>query len=72
MRGETTDNCDIDIIIISSDFGGKDVFERAKMTMASEMATIKKFMWPLDILMMTPEEYAVSSARGYYHSKIVV
>jgi len=52
-----TGESDIDIVIISEDFRGKDIFERAELTKEAEIMTIKKFMIPLDIITMTPEEF---------------
>lgn len=49
---------DIDIIVISNDFKNKDIFKRARLTKDAEIMTIRKFMIPLDILTMTPEELA--------------
>ncbi len=56
-KGEPTEESDIDILIISNDFRGKDIFERATLTKDAEIMTIKKFMIPLDIITMTPEEF---------------
>lgn len=55
--GEATEESDIDIIVISRDFRNKDIFKRARLTKEAEIATIRKFMIPFDILTMTPEEY---------------
>jgi len=49
---------DIDIIVISNDFKNKDIFKRARLTKDAEIMTIRKFMIPLDIVTMTPEELA--------------
>jgi len=48
---------DIDIVIISKDFEGKNIFERASITKDAEIKTIKRFLVPLDILTMTPWEW---------------
>lgn len=42
----------------SPDFEGKGILQRAKMTRAAQIATIKKYLIPLDIIYMTPEELA--------------
>jgi predicted nucleotidyltransferase len=55
-RGVVTKESDIDIVIVSKDFRNKDIFERVNLTMEAEVATIKKFMIPFDIITMTPEE----------------
>ena len=54
---KATKESDIDILIISEDFRGKDIFERAELTKEAEIMTIKKFMIPLDIITLTPEEF---------------
>lgn len=56
-QGAATEESDIDIVIISKDFKNKDIFERANITMEAEVATIRKFMIPLDVITMTPEEF---------------
>ncbi len=55
-KGDFEESSDIDILIVSDDFHGKDIFERAELTKDAEILTIKKFMIPLDIITMTPEE----------------
>lgn len=56
-RGKPTKESDIDILIISDCFRNKDIFERAKITRDAEIMTIRKFMIPLDIITMAPEEF---------------
>jgi len=56
-REEATEESDIDILIISEDFRGKDIFERAKLTKDAEIITTKKFMIPFDIITLTPDEF---------------
>lgn len=55
-RGKATPESDIDIVIISEDFRNKDIFERVGLTQEAEIRTIRKFMVPLDIVALTPEE----------------
>ncbi|MEK6790252.1 MAG: nucleotidyltransferase domain-containing protein [Deltaproteobacteria bacterium] len=55
-KGASTPESDIDIIIVSDDFNGKDRLERAQMTKEAEIAAIKKFMMPFDILTKTDAE----------------
>ncbi len=57
FKETATKDSDIDILILSKDFRGKDIFERALLTKNSEIRTIKKFLIPLDIITMTPEEF---------------
>lgn len=55
--GEVTKESDIGVVIISNDFKDKDIYERAELTKEAEIQTIKRFMIPLDIITMTPEEF---------------
>jgi uncharacterized protein len=57
-NGKYNAGSDIDIIVISNDFKNKDIFKRARLTKDAEIMTIRKFMIPLDIVTMTPEELA--------------
>lgn len=56
-EGKQTKDSDIDVVIISDDFRNKDIFERANITKDAEIKTIKKFLIPLDIVTLTPEEF---------------
>jgi predicted nucleotidyltransferase len=71
LSGEMHVDSDIDLIIISSDFRDKDIFERSQMTMKPEIATLKKYKVSMDILNLSPEEYADSKLKMYFDSKIV-
>jgi len=71
VTGQVHEGSDIDLIIISSDFIGRDIFDRCKMTLSAEMETRKKFMVPMDILTMTPEEYQESLSGKFYNTRIV-
>ncbi len=56
-RGDAKRDSDIDLIIISDSFKGKNIFERAEMVGPAEMAAIKKYLVPFDIIMKTKQEY---------------
>lgn len=71
LRGEMHEDSDIDLIIISSDFRNKDIFERSEMTMKPEIDTLKKYKVSMDIINLSPEEYDESKVKRYYKSKIV-
>lgn len=47
---------DIDLIVVSEDFDGKNIFERAELTKDAERETIRKFLVPLDVMDLTPSE----------------
>jgi len=71
VTGKVHEGSDIDLIIVSSDFNGKDLFERCSMTLSAELETRKKFTIPMDILTMTPEEYQESMAGKFFKTRIV-
>ncbi|KPL15635.1 MAG: hypothetical protein AMS26_07075 [Bacteroides sp. SM23_62] len=71
LTGEMHDDSDIDIIVVSADFNGKDIFERAKLTMFPEIMTFRKFKLPMDILNMSPEEYNQMNQKLMFQTKIV-
>ncbi len=56
-RNVATDESDVDVLIISEDFCGKDIFDRAEIICDPERETIHRFQLPLDVIMMTPEEF---------------
>ena len=55
--GTASADSDIDIVIISNDFDGKDIFERAVMLRSARMRNIDRYLFPMDIILKTPEEY---------------
>ncbi len=61
-RGNAFAESDVDIVLISRDFGNKDIYKRLELIKDAEIATIRKFMIPLDIVMMTPEEFKSGSS----------
>jgi len=56
-RGHYRKESDIDLIVISKDFSGKGVFERARMLGDVEWLLMDKFLIPLDIITMSPEDF---------------
>jgi predicted nucleotidyltransferase len=54
--GSADAESDIDLCVISSDFEGKGILQRAKMVRHAEIETIKKYLIPIDVVNMTPEE----------------
>jgi predicted nucleotidyltransferase len=66
-EGKASADCDVDLVLISKDFKNKNIFKRLEMIKKAEIATIKKFMIPIDIIMMTPEEFngETSLVSGY-------
>jgi predicted nucleotidyltransferase len=62
---------DIDMIIISDLFEGKNLFERINMTLKAEYEVRSRYIVPMDILLKTPKEYEYSK-RAYFDSTIIV
>lgn len=56
-RGTASAESDVDIVLISRDFRNKNIYRRLELIKDAEIATIKKFIIPLDIVMMTPDEF---------------
>lgn len=56
-RGDAAEESDVDVVVISDDFRGKNIFQRARMIRDPERDTIKRFRVPLDVPMMTPDEF---------------
>jgi predicted nucleotidyltransferase len=61
-RGEGNEDSDLDIAVVSSDYEGKDIFERVRLAKQAVMATADRFVIPLDIAHLTPEEYESRSS----------
>jgi len=57
---------DVDVVIVSSAFRDKGLFERARMTQDVELSAIRQFHLPFDILTMTPEEYSGDSLAAQF------
>lgn len=61
-RGTAREDSDIDVAVVSPDFQDKDIFDRVEMTAKAGKDTITKFVVPLDLVMLTPEEYESRSS----------
>ena len=61
-RGEATADSDIDVAVISEDFRDRGIFERGDLVGDAHDQVLKKFMVPLDIVTMTPEELEVGTS----------
>ncbi len=71
LRHDANDDSDLDVIIISDDFEKKDIFQRSRMSGNANWNTIKKFMIPLDVLYMTPKEFAKLQSAKRFEAKVV-
>ena len=54
--GVANQDSDVDLAIISDDFAGKTLFERVPLIFSARKAVARKFLRPLDVLLMTPQE----------------
>ena len=68
-RKESTGESDIDIVIVSKGFRNKDIFKRVELIKEAEIKTMRKFMIPLDIIMMTPEEFGSETSLISHYAR---
>lgn len=61
-RGEEKKGSDIDIIIVSRDFEGKDIFERVEITSGIHRELVERIMKPVDIMYYSPTEWEKSNS----------
>jgi predicted nucleotidyltransferase len=71
FKGNYHGESDIDMIIISDSFEGRDLFERVNMTLKAESDVRSRYIVPMDILLKTPKEYDYSKIE-YFDSEIIV
>jgi len=66
-RGTANEESDIDLVVVSKDFEGKNIFEKVKLLNQADARTIKKFLVPLDVILMSEEEIESESSiiAGY-------
>lgn len=62
VRGEVNEDSDVDIAIISSDFKGKDIFERADMLKDLNWSLVEQFLLPFDIIPISSDEWDSSTS----------
>lgn len=56
VSGTATEESDIDLVVVSNDFQGKSIFEKVKLLKKADAKTIKKFMVPIDVVLMSEKE----------------
>lgn len=57
IKGEEKEDSDIDIIIVSKDFRGKDIFEIVNLTKDVHWKLVEKIMKPFDLMYYSDEDY---------------
>ena len=69
LHGNYHAESDLDMIIISEAFEGRDDDQRIYMTIKAENEVRKRYVVPMDILLKTPQEY---ENQHFFESKIIV
>jgi predicted nucleotidyltransferase len=70
VKGTNTEESDVDILIISEDYHGKDIFGKARLTKYAEIMTLKKFMMHHDIVTLTSEEFERGTSLVVEYAKM--
>lgn len=72
--GTATSESDIDLAVVSEDFEGKSISEKVKLLNRADAKTIKKFLVPLDVILLSENELnnASSIIAGYVRQGKVV
>ena len=70
LNGNYHAESDLDMIIISEAFEGKDDDQRIYMTMDAEDEVRERYLVPMDILLKTPHEYHNPKMK-FFESKII-
>lgn len=60
--GTAQDESDVDILLVSSAFEGKDIFQRAGMTKGIHRVLVKRFKVPFDIVFCSVSEWLHGSS----------
>jgi len=68
-RGAAHGESDIDLLIVADEFRAKNIFQRAQLTKDAEIKTIKKFLIPLDVITLTPEEFENETSLAATYAK---
>ena len=71
LNGNYHAESDLDMIIISESFEGKNLDQRICMTISAQKEVRKRYIVPMDILMKTPQEYNNPKMK-FFESEIVV
>ena len=74
MKKTATNDSDIDVVIISKKFRRKDLWARLELLREPVCTTIDKFVVPLEVIAMTPEdlEKRGSPLSGFARDGVVV
>jgi predicted nucleotidyltransferase len=56
-KGKPHKDSDIDIAVVSNDFKYRSISHRGRLTYDAEVAVIRKFDIPIDLIKLTVDEY---------------
>ncbi len=62
VKGNASKDSDVDIIVLSKSFEGKDVFERVKMAGGLHRELVRELMVPIDIMYYSFSEWSKSAS----------
>ena len=70
--GSPSPSSDLDLAIVSEKFEGKDSFERNQLIKRSALATLRKFLTPIEFIPLTSNELRTNSRliSGYVNQGI--
>ena len=57
FKGTANAESDIDLILVSKDFQNKNIFERAGIIRKAYADTVGKYLFGIDLIMETPEDF---------------
>lgn len=60
--GMAQEGSDVDILLVSQEFDGKDIFQRAGITKGIHRALVKRFKVPFDIVFCSASEWMQGSS----------
>lgn len=60
--GAESDDSDVDLVLVSPAFEGKDIFQRAGMTKGIHRALVKRFKVPFDIVFCSVSDWLHGSS----------
>ena len=61
-KGKEKKESDLDIIVVSENFEGKDIFEKVKLVSGIHRELVEKIIMPVDIMYYSPTEWEKGSS----------
>jgi predicted nucleotidyltransferase len=57
-KGRARPDSDVDIAVVLEEFREKGIVERIRLIRDAEIDTVKKYLLPIEVVRLSPEEYA--------------